>query len=136
MCPYRVRGSLGGHWNQSGILAAAGIYAIENMPKTLQVDHDNAKLFCKKLTELSHLGIEVDQDVQTNLVVFRIKEGRIRPKEFVEKCKKVKELYGLANVRLALLEHGIIRAAIYRDISREGVELAILTMRTVLEKAQ
>ena len=127
---------MGGHWNQSGILAAAGIYAIENMPKMLQVDHDNAKLFCKKLTELSRLGIEVDQDVQTNLVVFRIKEGRITPREFVEKCKTAKELYGVANIRVTLLEHGNIRAAIYRDISKERIELSVLTMKTVLENSQ
>ena len=133
---YRVRGSLGGHWGQSGILAAAGIYAIENMTKRLQVDHDNAKLFCKKLAELSQLGFQVDEDVQTNLVVFRIKEGRITPREFVAKCKAAKELYGVANVRVTSLEHGNIRAAIYRDISKEHVELSILTLRTVLEKAQ
>jgi threonine aldolase len=61
----RYRKMLGGGMRQAGILAAAGIIAIERMPQRLHIDHENAKLLAEKLKQL---GFGIDEP-QTNIVL-------------------------------------------------------------------
>jgi threonine aldolase len=69
----RVRKVLGGGMRQAGILAAAGIVALEEMIDRLAVDHQNAQMLAKGLAEIP--GIEVDRDlIKTNLVFFSFNE--------------------------------------------------------------
>jgi threonine aldolase len=69
----RVRKMLGGGMRQAGILAAAGIVALEEMIDRLAVDHQNAQMLAKGLAEIP--GIEVDLDlIKTNLVFFSFNE--------------------------------------------------------------
>lgn len=69
----RKRKILGGGMRQVGILAAAGILALQEMPKRLQEDHDNAKYLAAQLKEVK--GIEVyEARQQINMVFFRLKE--------------------------------------------------------------
>jgi threonine aldolase len=64
-----VRKVLGGGMRQAGILAAAGIVALEEMIDRLAVDHTNAHLLAAGLNEIP--GIEIDVDlIQTNIVFF------------------------------------------------------------------
>jgi threonine aldolase len=66
---YRKR--LGGGMRQAGVLAAACLIALHEMPACLPVDHTNAKRLARGLAELP--GISVDPDaVQTNIVIFDI----------------------------------------------------------------
>jgi threonine aldolase len=61
----------GGGMRQVGILAAAGIYALENNIERLSQDHKNARLFAEQVSQIQ--GIEIDMDtVQTNIVVMDI----------------------------------------------------------------
>jgi threonine aldolase len=67
----RVRKMLGGALRQSGIVAAAAIYALENNVDRLQQDHDNAQLLAAKLAEIE--GIDASPDVtESNLVFFEV----------------------------------------------------------------
>lgn len=60
---------LGGGMRQSGILAAAAIYSLDNSVERLKEDNDNAKLFAYEISKLH--GINVDlKSVQTNIVIF------------------------------------------------------------------
>ena len=69
-----VRKALGGGMRQAGVLAAAGLIALEEMPKRLGEDHANARLMAEALAECE--GVEIDlQGVQTNIVIFRLKDG-------------------------------------------------------------
>ena len=70
-----VRKALGGGMRQAGILAAAGLIALEEMPARLHEDHANARLLAERLTRLP--GIELDlRTVQSNIVIFSLRGGR------------------------------------------------------------
>lgn len=68
---HRIRKMLGGGMRQAGVLAAAGLYAIENHFERLAEDHDNARTVAAALAAVP--GIEVDQDrVETNIVLAEV----------------------------------------------------------------
>ena len=67
----RWRKMLGGSMRQAGIIASAGIVAVETMVERLAEDHSNARRLANGLAQVP--GIEVDpEDVHTNLVFFRV----------------------------------------------------------------
>lgn len=67
-----VRKALGGGMRQAGILAAAGLIALEESPKRLHEDHANARLLAEALAESAAVEIALDR-VQTNIVIFELK---------------------------------------------------------------
>lgn len=67
-----VRKMLGGGMRQAGILAAAGLIALEEMPKRLAEDHANAKLLAERMAELKQVEIDLET-VQTNIVIFKLR---------------------------------------------------------------
>ena len=66
---HRWRKMFGGGMRQSGILAAAGIYAIENNIERMKKDHARAKTIARAIDEMDHVSVDVDA-VQTNMVYF------------------------------------------------------------------
>jgi threonine aldolase len=66
------RKALGGGMRQAGVLAAAGLIALEQGPKRLHEDHANARLLAEALAKIKHVAIDLDA-VETNIVVFRLK---------------------------------------------------------------
>jgi threonine aldolase len=107
----RIRKMLGGTMRQVGVLAAAGIYALEHNVDRLAEDHANAQ----RLGEgLAALGLKVDP-VQTNMVFVSI------PKESVAALKQHLEKNGinaLVSSRLRLVTHlDVDRAAIERAVA-------------------
>jgi threonine aldolase len=75
----RMRKSVGGGMRQAGILAAAGIVALDEMVDRLVEDHANARALASGLAEIS--GLQVDPDaIATNIVYFRVaKQGMDAP---------------------------------------------------------
>ena len=67
-----VRKMLGGGMRQAGVLAAAGLIALEEMPKRLHEDHANAKLLASRMADLKQVEID-SETVQTNIVIFKVK---------------------------------------------------------------
>ncbi|NYF52541.1 threonine aldolase family protein [Tunturiibacter gelidoferens] len=66
------RKALGGGMRQAGIIAAAGLIALHEMPKRLQEDHSNARLLADAVaSEPSKAVIDLDA-VQTNIVIFKL----------------------------------------------------------------
>jgi threonine aldolase len=106
----RVRKMLGGTMRQVGILAAAGIYALEHNVDRLAEDHANAERLAQGLAAL---GLKVDP-VQTNMVFAAI------PKESVAALKQHLEANGVAALvspRLRLVTH--------LDVDRAQVDRAV-----------
>jgi threonine aldolase len=69
------RKALGGGMRQAGVLAAAGLMALEEGPKRLHEDHANARLIAEALSHMD--GVEIDLDaVETNIVIFKLTGGR------------------------------------------------------------
>ncbi len=71
----RVRKMLGGGMRQVGVLAAAGIYALENNIKRIRIDHANAKLLAETLAEVSWAEIDPG-NVETNILYFSTGERK------------------------------------------------------------
>ena len=71
------RKALGGGMRQAGVLAAAGLIALEEGPARLQDDHANARLLAEALAHTEGVAIDLDA-VETNIVVFRLTAGQGR----------------------------------------------------------
>jgi threonine aldolase len=83
----RMRKLVGGGMRQAGVLAAAGLIALEQMTLRLDEDHANARLLAEGLAEMPQIVIELDR-VQTNMVFFELKEGmEVTAPELVERLK-------------------------------------------------
>lgn len=82
----QFRKMLGGGMRQAGVIAAAGIVALETMVERLQEDHDRARKFAELIAKSP--GITLDMDtVQTNLVIFDVEKSGLSAGAFVEKLK-------------------------------------------------
>ena len=68
----RHRRMLGGAMRQAGILAAAGLYALENNIERLALDHANARLIGERLAQCAHVALDL-ATVQTNILVFTLR---------------------------------------------------------------
>jgi threonine aldolase len=70
---HRIRKQLGGGMRQSGILAAAGIVALENMVERLGEDHERARQLARGLSEIPGINLEPNSP-QTNMVFLSLDE--------------------------------------------------------------
>ena len=80
------RKALGGGMRQAGVLAAAGLIALEQGPARLHEDHANARLLAEALANMEGVAIELDA-VETNIAIFRL-TGRLSAAELVARLKK------------------------------------------------
>ncbi len=116
---YRKR--LGGGMRQVGVLAAAGLIALEEMPERLHEDHANARLLAEGLAEVH--GITVDAaKVETNILIFDVGGTGYTTKEF---SGKLKERAVLANG----VSDRLMRMVTHYDVSREDCETALGAIR-------
>ena len=116
----RYRKMLGGGMRQAGVLAAAGIYALENMVDRLTEDHENARIASGGLAAIP--GIALAPPPQTNLVYFTV-EGR----ELGAFVRRLAE-EGV----LCFDEGGRIRWVTHFGIERADVEEAVARLRSVM----
>ncbi|SPP66848.1 low-specificity L-threonine aldolase [Nitrospira lenta] len=82
----RFRRMYGGAMRQSGILAAAGIYALEHHVARLKTDHDHAKKLARALQQIPAVRI-APQHVETNIVIFDVPDPRLTPADLVSQLK-------------------------------------------------
>jgi threonine aldolase len=68
------RKALDGGMRQAGVLAAAGLIALTEMPKRLQEDHDKARFLAEVLSNLPQVDLDVAA-VETNIVIFRLRRN-------------------------------------------------------------
>jgi threonine aldolase len=119
---YRKR--LGGGMRQSGVLAAAGLIALEEMPKRLHEDHANARFLAEGLAKLP--GIRIDpRNVATNIVVFDVSESPIAPAEIASRLKQRGVLLNAINQRQ-------MRAVTHYDADREACTCALEMVAAVM----
>ncbi|HYV03829.1 MAG TPA: GntG family PLP-dependent aldolase [Blastocatellia bacterium] len=119
-----VRRMLGGGMRQVGVLAAAGLVALEKMPARLSEDHANAQVLARGIAEAR--GIRIDPErVQTNIVVFDIGETGQTAVSFTAKLKELGVLASEINARE-------VRMVTHKDISRSDCETALGAIREAL----
>ena len=111
------RKMLGGGMRQAGILAAAGIIALENMVERLEEDHKNARILGEGLANIS--GINVDlETIQTNMACFDLQESSMDTFQFLPKLAEYNILGSPrppTQVRL-VTHYGICEEDIYTTI--------------------
>ena len=106
------RKALGGGMRQAGILAAAGLIALEKMPARLKKDHDNAKLLAQGLADIP--GIKIDPaKVPTNILVFDISGTGMDTTEFSREL-------GARNILANGIDSHQMRFVTHLDVSREA----------------
>lgn len=118
---------IGGAMRQAGVIAAAGIYALENHVDRLAEDHENARFFAERIAEIP--GVEIDPaGVETNLVFFDVAKTGL----------------DAAQVHDRLLAHGVrigassgtrMRAVTHHDVSRDQMAEAAQALSTVAVEA-
>lgn len=118
----------GGGMRQGGVIAAAGLIALEKSPARLHIDHENAMLIAQGIATIPGLAID-PKKVRSNIVIFD--------------CSKT----GMTAVELcdALHPHGIwaqdtalysVRVVTHCDVDRAGCERALSVMKDVVSKAR
>ena len=118
---HRLRKMLGGGMRQAGILAAAGLHALEHHVARLADDHRNAR---RLAAGLAALGATVEGEPETNIVMFRVP----RPDSFPGRARAHGVLVNAASP-------GRFRAVLHLDVSTEDVDQALERLRSAMESA-
>ncbi|MEM8764768.1 MAG: GntG family PLP-dependent aldolase [Bacteroidota bacterium] len=100
----RVRKVLGGGMRQSGYLAAAGVYALENHVARLGEDHEKAKELGNTLASLS--VVKKVEPQETNILIFELDENQISETDFLNKLsEKEISIIGMGQGKLRMVTH-------------------------------
>jgi threonine aldolase len=118
----------GGGMRQAGVIAAAGLIALEKSPARLHVDQENAKRLAEGIAEIPGLTID-PKKVRSNIVIFDCSKTG---KTAVELCD-------------ALHPHGVwaqdtalhsVRVVTHCDVDGAGIERALVVLKEVVAKTQ
>lgn len=118
----RIRKMLGGGLHQSGVIAAAGLVALQDGVDRLIEDHANARRLAEGLSTIS--GIDT-VPAQTNIVLFRVLDDRFSVTGFVRAA-------AARGLQVGGFGHGRIRAVTYAGISAHDVDDALDIVAAVL----
>jgi len=119
-----IRKMLGGGMRQAGVLAAAGLIALEKGPQRLQVDHDHAKLLATALAAIPGIALNPAK-VQTNIVIFNLKTSGWSSSRFLETLAK-------RNVLAVPVDNERVRMVTHLDVDGNDVEKAAAAVQEVL----
>lgn len=115
---------MGGGMRQAGILAAAGIIALEKMTKRLGEDHANAKYLAERLQEIPGVRVKTDR-LDIDMVFFEMGE------EVVSEQKLVDYFYQ-KGIKISGVEEGEWRFVTNVNVSREDIDYVINTLKECL----
>ena len=112
---HRWRKMFGGGMRQAGVMAAAGIYALENNIDRLREDHRRARKLAEALVEMPNFSVNLDT-VQSNIVYIGVGKGR--SKQMIEKLAK-------QDIDILDTDDSTIRAVFHLHIGDEDLEKII-----------
>ena len=118
------RKRLGGGMRQVGILAAAGLIALEDGPKRLHKDHENARRLAEGLAEIDGVKIDVDS-VATNIVVFDISGTGLTSPVL---CSRLEE----KDILAVGIDDRTMRMVTHLDVSAADIDSTLSEIRSVL----
>jgi threonine aldolase len=118
----KFRKMLGGGMRQAGIIAAAGIVALETMIDRLAEDHSNARRLAEGLASIKGITLAQD-DIPTNIVMFNL-SPELSVAEFVEGLER-------AGVKVGLRDGHPFRAVTHRMVSSSDIDEALTRIETV-----
>jgi threonine aldolase len=123
---YRKR--LGGAMRQAGVLAAAGLVALDHHAARLGEDHANARFIAESLAKLPGFGID-PVAVETNILIVDVAGTGLTAAEFSQRLRERGVLMNAVNDRA-------VRIVTHLDVSREQCELALFAMAEVTAETE
>jgi threonine aldolase len=102
---------------QVGVLAAAGLVALEDGPRRLHEDHDNAKLLAEGVAQVRGISIDPSK-VQTNIVIYDVGGTGLSSSVFLKKLGGRRVLGGAVDARR-------VRMVTHLDVDRSDIERAV-----------
>jgi threonine aldolase len=121
-----LRKMLGGGMRQVGVLAAAGLVALDNGPKRLHVDHENAKFLANELASVPGITLNPTK-VLTNIVIFDVRKSGRSSGDILKTLAQ----RGLLAVPV---DNDKIRMVTHLDVDRNAVERAANITREVFQR--
>ena len=122
----KFRKILGGGMRQAGVIAAAGIIALEDMVDRLREDHARAKRLAKELAGIPGVSV-IESNYQTNILLIDIEGTSLGASQFVGSLDEL-------GVRVLTRSDTALRAVIHRHIDDEDIDKAIAVFRKVAAK--
>jgi len=119
-----LRKMLGGGMRQAGVLAAAGLVALQEGPKRLAEDHDNAQMLAQRLARVPGIALDAAK-VQTNIVIFSVRPSGLSSAEFLSQI-------GARGVLAVPVDDDRVRMVTHLDVTRRQVEEAAEIVASVL----
>ena len=114
---WRQKQMLGGSMRQSGVIAAAALYALDHNWDRLAEDHDNARHLSEGIANIKGLKIDVPR-METNLVFFEVTKPGWTPAKLVEACRE-------RGVGMGTAAGNRIRAVTHLDVNRAEIDSAL-----------
>ncbi len=121
---WRFKHQFGGAMRQAGIIAAAGIYALDRHVDRLADDHANARQLADLLTQIPGIGVDPDE-AETNMVYFDARECGLDAQQVAERLLE-------RGVRICPIDRHRMRAVTHLDVDRAGVDEAAEALRDVI----
>lgn len=115
---------MGGALRQSGILAAAGLYALDHNVERLADDHNNARILADGLAVLPGIALDAAL-VETNLFYFDVAETGLT-------AAQVNEKLAPHGIRFSAMGETLLRAVTHLDVDEAGVREAVAVMTEIL----
>jgi threonine aldolase len=119
-----IRKMLGGGMRQAGVLAAAALVALEEGPKRLHVDHENAQVLAQGLAQIRGIKIQPEK-IQTNIVLYDVGDSGLTSTQFLKKLAERKVLGGPVDARR-------VRMVTHLDVDRKDIEQALKIIAEVI----
>jgi len=118
----RIRKMLGGGMRQAGVIAAAGIVALERMTDRLAEDHANARRLAEGVAKLPGISIDL-ASVQTNIVIFRV--GAVGPRTAEVATQEIVRGCAARKVKIHAVGPTVIRCVTHKDVDADDVRRSI-----------
>jgi threonine aldolase len=117
---WRYKQMLGGALRQAGIVAAAGLYALDHHVERLAEDHANARRLAEGLASIGGVSIDADS-VETNIVIFDVADAASLLARLAE-----------AGVEMSRFGPTRVRAVTHLDVDAAGIDRALVAVRDAL----
>lgn len=123
----RTRKVLGGGMRQAGIIAAAGIIALEQMVDRVAEDHINAHRLAEGISQIDGLSIDLSK-VHTNIIYFNLVTDRLSADEFLTRLVK-------KGIKLLSIGPSRFRMVTHYGISSGDIDITLVALRQVMTRS-
>lgn len=123
---WRWKQRLGGAMRQAGILAAAGVHALDHHVDRLADDHRHARRFAEGVAGIDGLDLDLDS-VESNIVCFEVEESVGRT------GREISASLAERGVSIGALGPRLLRAVTHLDVAAVDVDTALAVLREVME---